>query len=44
MIEQEIVRHGEGFAGDGGDDEGIAVAVATDPGAEADEVGSSQME
>ena len=30
---------GEGFAGGGGVDEGVAVAVAADPGAEGDELG-----
>ena len=34
----EGARHGESFAGDLGSDEGIAVAVAADPGAEAYEL------
>ena len=36
--EQEGVRHGERFAGGLRGDEGVAVAVASDPGAEADEL------
>ena len=36
--EEEVARHGEGLARGGGRDEGIAVAVAADPGAEADEL------
>ncbi len=42
--EQEIVGHGEGFAGGLRGDEGVAVAVAADPGAEADELGEFEME
>src|SRR6266702_4644984 len=37
--DKQIVGHGEGFAGGLGGDEGIAVAVAADRGAEADELG-----
>ena len=37
--EQEIVSHGEGFAGGLWCDEGVAVAVAADPRAEADKLG-----
>ncbi len=36
--QQQRVRHGEGFARGLRGDEGIAVAVAADPGAEADEL------
>jgi hypothetical protein len=36
VAEEEVVRHREGFAGGFWGDEGIAIAVAADPGTEAD--------
>ena len=39
VAEEQGVGHGEGVAGGLRGDEGVAVAVATDPGAEADELG-----
>ena len=39
VAEEQVTRHGERFAGGFGRDEGIAIAVAADPGAEADELG-----